>query len=103
MWTGEQALERKLVDEVGGLRQALALARKLGHVSEHGPIIELPPPDTSLLGRLLGIEGVHEEAGPPAAALLPAQLLDMVRALSPFMSITGDKPFALLEMTPVGP
>ena len=103
VWTGEQALERKLVDEIGGLRQALALARKLGHVSEHGPIVELPPPDTSLIGRLLGIEGVHEDAGPPAAALLPAQLLDLVRALSPFMAITGDKPFAMMEMTPVGP
>ncbi|HTA92015.1 MAG TPA: signal peptide peptidase SppA [Polyangiaceae bacterium] len=102
VWTGEQALDRKLVDEIGGLRQALALARKLGHVSEHGPIVELPPPDTTLIGRILGIEGVHEEA-PPAAGLLPAQLLDLVRALSPFMSITGDKPFALMEMTPVGP
>jgi protease-4 len=103
VWTGEQALERKLVDEIGGLRQALALARKLGHVSEHGPILELPPPDTSLIGRLLGIEGVHEDASVPAAGLLPAQLLDLVRALSPFMAITGDKPFAMMEMTPVGP
>ena len=40
VWTGEQALERKLVDELGGLRQAIALARKLGHVAEHGPILE---------------------------------------------------------------
>ena len=103
VWTGEQARDRKLVDEIGGLRQALALARKLGHVSEHGPIIELPPPDTSLLGRLLGIEGVHEEATLSAATLLPAQLLDIARALSPFMAITGDKPFAMMDMTPVGP
>jgi len=102
VWTGEQALERKLVDEIGGLRQALALARKLGHVPEHGPIIELPPPDTSLIGRLLGIEGVHAEAG-SAGALLPPQLLDLARALSPFMAITGDKPFAMMDMTPVGP
>jgi protease IV len=103
VWTGEQALDRKLVDEVGGLRQALALARKLGHVSEHGPIVELPPPDTTLIGRLLGIDGVHEDANVPAAALLPAQLLDLVRALSPFMAITGDKPFAMMDMTSVGP
>jgi protease-4 len=100
VWTGEQALERKLVDEVGGLRQALALARKLGHVTDHGPIVELPPPDTSLIGRLLGIEGVHEDA-PVTAGLLPAQLLDLARALSPFMAITGDKPFALMDLTAV--
>ncbi|HEY4105880.1 MAG TPA: signal peptide peptidase SppA [Polyangiaceae bacterium] len=103
VWTGEQALDRKLVDEIGGLRQALALARTLGHVPEHGPIIELPPPDTSLIGRLLGIEGVHEDAAPPATALLPVQLMDLVRALAPFMSMTGEKPLALLELAPVGP
>jgi protease-4 len=101
VWTGEQALERKLVDELGGLRQAIALARELGHVSEHGPIVELPPPDTSLIGRLLGIEGVHADTG--AASLLPSQFLDLVRALSPFVAHAGDKPLALMEMTPIEP
>jgi len=102
VWTGEQALEHKLVDELGGLRQAIALARKLGNVSEHGPIVELPPPDTSLLGRLLGIEGIKEDP-PAAAALLPAQFFDLVRALAPFVAHTGDKPLALMEMTTVEP
>ena len=101
VWTGEQALQRKLVDELGGLRQAVALARQLGHVSEHGPIVELPPPDGSLIGRLLGIEGVHADES--AAALLPSQFLDLVRALSPFVAHTGDKPLALMEMTPIAP
>ncbi len=103
VWTGEQALERKLVDEIGGLRQAIDLAKKLGHVTDHGPIIELPPPDTSLIGRLLGIEGVHDADPAPAASLLPPQLLDLARALAPFMAVTGDKPFALMEVAPVGP
>jgi protease-4 len=102
VWTGEQALERKLVDELGGLRQALALARKLGNVPEHGPIVELPPPDTTLIGRLLGIEGIKEEP-PAAAALLPSQFFDLVRALAPFVAHTGDKPLALMEMTTVEP
>jgi len=102
VWTGQQAFDRKLVDELGGLRQALALARKLGHVSEHGPIVELPPPDTTLIGRLLGIEGVKEDT-PAAAALLPSQFFDLVRALSPFVAHTGDKPLALMEMTSVEP
>ncbi|HET7538402.1 MAG TPA: signal peptide peptidase SppA [Polyangiaceae bacterium] len=101
VWTGEQAQERKLVDELGGLRQAIALARKLGNVPEHGPIVELPPPDTTLLGRLLGIEGVKAE--PAAAALLPSQFFDLVRALSPFVVHAGDKPLALMEMTAVEP
>ena len=102
VWTGQQALDRKLVDELGGLRQAIALARQLGHVSDHGPIVELPPPDTTLIGRLLGIEGVKEDA-PAAASLLPSQFLDLVRALAPFVAHSGDKPLALMEMTPVEP
>jgi len=102
VWTGEQALERKLVDELGGLRQAIAFARKLGNVPEHGPIVELPPPDTTLIGRLLGIEGI-KEAPPAAAALLPSQFFDLVRALAPFVAHTGDKPLALMEMTAVEP
>ncbi|HEY0464668.1 MAG TPA: signal peptide peptidase SppA, partial [Polyangiaceae bacterium] len=102
VWTGQQALERKLVDELGGLRQALALARKLGHVSEHSPIVELPPPDTTLIGRLLGIEGIKEDP-PAAASLLPSQFFDLVRALAPFVAHSGDKPLALMEMTSVEP
>ncbi len=102
VWTGQQAFDRKLVDELGGLRQALALAKKLGNVSDHGPIVELPPPDTTLLGRLLGIEGIKED--PPAAAgLLPSQFFDLVRALAPFVAHAGDKPLALMELTSVEP
>jgi len=102
VWTGQQAMDRKLVDELGGLRQALALARKLGNVSEHGPIVELPPPDTTLLGRLLGIEGIKADP-PAAAALLPSQFFDLVRALAPFVVHAGDKPLALMEMTSIEP
>jgi protease-4 len=102
VWTGEQALERKLVDELGGLRQAIALARQLGHVSDHGPIMEFPPPDTSLIGRLLGIEGI-KESSLSAASLLPSQFLDLVRALAPFVAHSADKPLALMEMTAVDP
>jgi protease-4 len=102
VWTGEQALDRKLVDEIGGLRQAIALARTLGHVSDHGPIMELPPPDTSLIGRLLGIDGIKESTA-AGVSLLPSQLLDLVRALAPFVAHTSDIPLALMEMTPVDP
>jgi protease-4 len=102
VWTGEQALDRKLVDEIGGLRQAIALARRLGHVSDHGPIVELPPPDQSLIGRLLGIDGIKDNT-PASASLLPSQFLDLVRALAPFVAYSGDMPLALMEMAPVAP
>lgn len=97
VWTGEQALERRLIDELGGLRQALEHARQQAGLPDHSPILELPPPDTTLLGRLLGIEGLRSDA----ALRLPPQMLDLVRAMAPFVVYSGDKPLARMEMTPV--
>ncbi|HEX6765761.1 MAG TPA: S49 family peptidase, partial [Polyangiaceae bacterium] len=99
VWTGEQAAERKLVDEIGGLRQALAYARQLAGLPEKTPIIELPPPETTLLGRLLGIEGVKAKDGLP----LPPQLFELARAVAPFAIYPDDRPLALMEVTPIGP
>jgi len=99
VWTGEQALAHKLVDELGGLRQALAYARKLAGLPDHAPITELPPVDTTLLGRILGIEGVSEKM--PNLQVLPAGLMDMVRALGPFVVHPSDKPLARMELTSI--
>lgn len=100
VWTGEQALEHKLVDELGGLRQALAAARQLAGLTDHAPIQELPPVDTSLLGRLLGIEGVSEQL-PSHLHVLPPAMMDMVRALGPFVVHPADRPLARMELTSV--
>ncbi len=100
VWTGEQALAHKLVDELGGLRQALSYARGLAGLPEHAPIQELPPVETTLVGRLLGIEGVSEQL-PSHLQALPPGLVDMVRALAPFVAHPSDKPLARLELTPV--
>jgi protease-4 len=100
VWTGAQALEHKLVDELGGLRQALEAARRLGDVPEHGDIIELPPSDTSLLGRILGVEGVSEQL-PAHLSVLPPGLTDLARALAPFAIHRSDKPLARMELTSV--
>jgi protease-4 len=93
VYTGEQALKNHLVDELGGLRQALNYARKAANLPDYAPIVELPPPDTSLLGRILGIEGVTAQTSLP----LPKPLLDMARALAPFAVQGQDMPFARLE------
>jgi protease IV len=93
VYTGEQALKNRLVDELGGLRQALEFARKAAGLPDHAPIVELPPPDTSLIGRILGLEGVSNQSNLP----LPKPLLDMARALVPFTAQAPDRPFARLE------
>jgi protease-4 len=97
VWTGEQALERKLVDELGGLRQAMEHARKLAGLPLHAPVTELPPPDTTLLGRILGIEGLREEA-----SVLPVQIDELLRALGPFLVHSADKPLARMELVSIG-
>jgi protease-4 len=99
VWTGEQARDKKLVDELGGLRQAIAEACRLADIPEDGPILELPPPETTLLGRLLGIEGLHAKEQLP----LPPQLFELARAVAPFAIYTDDRPLALMEVTPIGP
>jgi protease-4 len=48
VWTGAAALERGLVDEIGGLNQAIAHAEKLGGVSADAPL-EVYPPDPTLI------------------------------------------------------
>jgi protease IV len=98
VWTGEQALQHKLVDELGGLRQALASARALAGLPDHAPIQELPPPDTSLIGRILGIDGVSENL-PAHLQVLPSGMMDLVRALGPFIVHPSDKALARMELT----
>jgi len=100
VWTGEQALAHKLVDELGGLRQALAAARALADLPDHAPIQELPPPETSILGRILGIDGISENI-PSQLSALPPGFMDMVRALGPFVVHPADKPLARMELTSI--
>jgi protease-4 len=101
VWTGEQAKDKGLVDEIGGLRQALAYARKEAGLPDYAPIEELPPSDTSLIGRLLGLEGVNEAA--LANVTLPKALLETARSLAPLMIYSPDKALARIELVPVTP
>ncbi|MEZ4371423.1 MAG: signal peptide peptidase SppA [Polyangiaceae bacterium] len=99
VWTGEQAKDRKLVDELGGIRQALDYVRKQAGLSDDAPVIELPEIQTSILGQLLGIEGLRADA----QISIPPQISGMIKALGPFMVYESDKPMMLLEMAPVKP
>lgn len=53
VWTGEQALERKLVDELGGLDTAIAKARALAEVGEEEVRIDRIPKRKNFVDQLL--------------------------------------------------
>ncbi len=93
VWTGRQALQRGLVDEIGGLRQALAEACRLANLPTDAPLLELPEPDTTWVGRMLGLEGVREAS----REVIPPQLFELVAGLAPFAVYRADQPLALLE------
>ncbi|MBX3185199.1 MAG: signal peptide peptidase SppA [Polyangiaceae bacterium] len=99
VWTGEQARDRRLVDELGGLRQAIAYVTKQANLADDAPLVELPVIQTSLLGELLGIEGLRADM----KLELPAQLRSVVHALGPFFVYEGDKPLMRLEQAPIRP
>lgn len=97
VYSGRQAVARGLVDELGGLRQAFAYARQLANLGPDAPVVELPKPDQSLLGRLLGVEGIHERS----ESAVPKPLADVAKALAPFAVHRGDQPMMRLEFAPV--
>jgi protease-4 len=86
VWTGRQALERKLVDELGGLDAAVRKARSLAGLPETAPMREarapkrmIPPPATASAAGFLGylLEGVSLLSRAPALAVmeyLPGEL-----------------------------
>lgn len=99
VWTGRQAKDRKLVDALGGLRQALAKARVMGGLPDDAPLLELPVQKTSLLGKLAGIEGIRQENQEPRL-LLPPQLMEAARAIAPYALFPADQPLARMAHVP---
>ena len=57
VWTGQQALERKLVDELGGLEAALTKARSLAGLSEDAPVRDVWAPKRTIPPAAAGAAG----------------------------------------------
>jgi protease-4 len=79
VWTGRQALERKLVDELGGLDAAIAKAKSLAGLDDKAPAREVrppkrmvPPPAAAGAGGYLGylLEGLSLINRAPALAVM---------------------------------
>jgi protease IV len=99
VWTGDQARARGLVDEIGGLRQALARARKLGGLPDDAPIVELPEVSKSLFETVLEIVGVPSlKADAAVLGWVPPPLMDVARALAPFVVHRPSRPLARMDL-----
>jgi protease-4 len=97
VWTGAQALERGLVDEIGGLERAVALAKERAGIPESRKVIlEVYPRKKSYFDMLLGqmVRGEPElDAG---VGFDPKRLLAQSPALN--MLLEG-KPLALMPFS----
>jgi protease-4 len=98
VWTGQEALDRKLVDKLGGLREALAEARKLGNLSDDSPIEELPRVERTLLETALSMVGINAASeADGVAAIIPAAVKQVALAIAPMAIYAADVPLARLE------
>jgi protease-4 len=79
VWTGRQALQHGLVDEIGGLDAALAKARELSKAPADAEMLILPRPK-DLFSLLSGLGG-EDAALRMAVRALPAEALELLRGL----------------------
>ncbi len=94
VWVGQEAIERRLVDKMGGLREALEEARALAGLASDTPVAEYPVVERSLLEIALGL---NEETHALAIDGLPVQLREAARAIAPMAVYTQDVPMARTE------
>ncbi len=99
VWMGQQAVDRHLVDHLGGLREALAAARAEAGLPDDAPITEMPAPDDSLLEAVVkAATGIGtEERAAAAFGQLPAPVRSLARALAPLVVYRSDEPLARME------
>jgi protease IV len=81
VWTGADALERKLVDELGGVEEAAAIARRRAGLPPTAPLVPFPriapidrlrPPSNSEDRRSFALAGTSAQSASGAAATLLA-------------------------------
>ncbi len=97
VWTGQEALDHHLVDHLGGLREALDEARRLGNLPYDAPIVELPKPEQTLLDMALNLVGLGPNNAKTLVDGLPVAVKDIARAIAPMMVYAPDVPLARME------
>ncbi|MBI4700659.1 MAG: signal peptide peptidase SppA [Deltaproteobacteria bacterium] len=103
VFSGEQALSVRLIDRIGGLRQALGRARSLAGLPADAALVELPEREPSLLAWALEAAGVPSlrDPGPGLWELPPAR--ELARLLAPFALFEPHQPLARTELLLDGP
>jgi protease-4 len=103
IWTGADAKERGLVDELGGLHEAVLAAKQLAKIDATAPVtLRVYPREKEPIERLLALlgEGRRENSddlGAPAASLDLRRAKALWRALE---QVQGDVAGAPLELPP---
>ena len=100
VWAGQQALEHKLVDQMGGLRHALAAARDAAHLPADTPIEEHPAIEKSLLDYALDLVGLKTGAGINVGGL-PVPVKEVLRGVAPLALYGDGKALARMEWVPL--
>jgi protease-4 len=100
VWAGQQALEHHLVDQMGGIRNALEAARDAAHLPSDTPIEEYPPIETSLFEYALGLVGLKAGAG-IAVEGLPIQVKEVLRGVAPLAMYGDGQAMARMEWVPL--
>jgi protease IV len=102
VWTGQQALERHLIDHLGGLREALDAARAAAALPADAPIVEMPRERESLIEMALDAVGGGGAHDATSIETLPPALRGLARALAPLLVYRQDEPLARLEWVDLG-
>jgi len=100
VWAGQQALEHKLVDQMGGLRHALAAARDAAHLPKDAPIEEFPPVQKSFLEFAMGLAG-FKSGSTLSVGPLPVQVKEVLRTVAPLAMYGDGKALARMEWVPL--
>jgi len=110
IWSGDQGLQRGLVDEIGGLSEAIAAARKAAHLDAETPVTVEGGRESLLDSLLVGDDASEADAraafermsAAPSAHLLaqvPRELRAFVTGFAPLAErehVTAALPYALL-------
>jgi protease-4 len=98
VWLGQQAIERHLVDHLGGLREALDDARHAAHLPDDAPIEEYPHESKSLVDLALGAVGASaEERAAEVVEQLPPAIANLARAVAPLVVYRENEALARME------